>query len=74
MSADQGHLARELTETMVDMLASGAIRSPKSFQVLSISQVEEGMRMLQGGNNMGKIVFEISNEAPVSVSEQPTMV
>ncbi|KAI1804894.1 hypothetical protein F4811DRAFT_570659 [Daldinia bambusicola] len=65
MSVDFGSLGKEILEHVLRMLAEGTLRPAQNFQVLPISQVQEGMRMLQSGQNIGKIVFEMTDDSLV---------
>jgi acyl transferase domain-containing protein/NADPH:quinone reductase-like Zn-dependent oxidoreductase len=68
MSAEFGAKGRDIIERILRMLADGILQPVKNFDVLPISQVQEGMRMLQAGNYYGKIVFDMADDAQVPVS------
>ncbi|KAI1480108.1 hypothetical protein F4774DRAFT_425201 [Daldinia eschscholtzii] len=65
MSAEFGSRGKDMIEHILGMLAKGTLRPAQNFQVLPISQVQEGMRMLQSGQNIGKIVFEMTDDSLV---------
>jgi acyl transferase domain-containing protein/NADPH:quinone reductase-like Zn-dependent oxidoreductase len=69
MSAEFGAKGRDIIERCLGMLADGTLQSVKNFDVMPISQVQEGMRKLQSGNYYGKIVFEMDHSCCVSVSK-----
>ncbi|KAI1467710.1 KR domain-containing protein [Daldinia caldariorum] len=64
-TADTGSLSQEILEHVLGMLAEGTLRPAQNFQILPISHVQEGMRMLQSGQNIGKIVFEMTDDSLV---------
>ncbi|KAK6958415.1 hypothetical protein Daesc_001215 [Daldinia eschscholtzii] len=63
MSAEFGSRGKDMIEHSLGMLANGILRPAQNFQVLPICQVQEGMRMLQSGQNIGKIVFEMTDDS-----------
>ncbi|KAG4220571.1 hypothetical protein PC116_g30950, partial [Phytophthora cactorum] len=63
MSAEFGSRGKDMIEHSLGMLTNGILRPAQNFQVLPISQVQEGMRMLQSGQNIGKIVFEMTDDS-----------
>ncbi|TGJ78460.1 hypothetical protein E0Z10_g10307, partial [Xylaria hypoxylon] len=68
MAADHGGLVKEIIDQLMDKFAAGSLRPVESFQILPISQIQEGMGILQSGQSTGKIVFEMAKDAPVPVS------
>lgn len=68
MAADFGVLGKEIIDRVLGMFVEGKLRPVENFQVLPISQIKEGMRALQSGQTMGKIVFDMVDDAPVPVS------
>jgi NADPH:quinone reductase-like Zn-dependent oxidoreductase len=68
MSADYGSQGRDMIERLLGMLVQGELHMVKGLQVLPISKLQEGMRLLQSGKNIGKIVFEMTDDASVPVS------
>ena len=59
-------------ESIIQLLADGTLYLPKPFKVLSISQVEEGFRLLQSGKFFGKMVVEMRSDdlVPVKLESQ----
>lgn len=68
MAADFGILGKEIIDHVLGMFVKGELRPVDNFQVLPISQIKEGMRALQSGQSIGKIVFDMADNAPVPVS------
>lgn len=68
MAADFGVLGKEIMDHVLGMFVDGSLRPVENFQVLPISHIKEGMRALQSGKTMGKIVFDMTDDAPVPVS------
>ncbi|TVY82373.1 Reducing polyketide synthase FUB1 [Lachnellula suecica] len=62
---DAPWLVKNNIEKLLDMFQDGTFQPAQPVHVLPVSDVQKGMRMLQEGKMMGKIVFEISREAPV---------
>ncbi|KAI1297828.1 ketoacyl-synt-domain-containing protein [Xylaria venustula] len=65
MAADHGVLVKEIIDQLMDKFATGSLRPVENFQTLPISQIQEGMGILQSGQSTGKIVFEMAKDAPV---------
>ncbi|CAO2654476.1 Nn.00g112090.m01.CDS01 [Neocucurbitaria sp. VM-36] len=63
MSADYASHGRDMITHILGMLVEGRLQMVKNLQVLPISRLQEGMRMLQSGHNIGKIVFEMADLA-----------
>lgn len=74
MATDHPQMAKDMIERLLGMLVDGTLRPAKEFKVLSISEVESGMRMLQSGNFFGKVVYEITDDALVSVSQSTEVI
>jgi NADPH:quinone reductase-like Zn-dependent oxidoreductase/SAM-dependent methyltransferase len=68
MAADFGALGKELIDNVLSMFIEGSLRPVENFDVLPISHLKEGMRALQSGKSIGKIVFNMADDAPVPVS------
>ncbi|KAH9900372.1 ketoacyl-synt-domain-containing protein [Xylariomycetidae sp. FL2044] len=66
MAADFGVLGRSIVDKVLGLFSEGSLRPVDNFQTLPISQLLEGMRMLQSGQSIGKIVFEMADDALVS--------
>lgn len=66
-------LVARLTEDTVRLYAEGHIREAKPTTVMSFSRIEEGLRILQSGKGVGKMIF-VPNPADVVplVPEQPS--
>lgn len=69
MAADFGVLGKEIIDHVLSMFIKGDLRPVENFEVLPISQLKEGMRALQSGKSIGKIVFNMADDAPVPVSK-----
>lgn len=67
MAADFGVLGKEIIDQVLGMFVKGSLRPVENFQILPISQVKEGMRALQSGQSIGKIVFDMVDDSPVPV-------
>ena len=50
-------LIARLTEDTVRLYAEGLIREAKPTTVMTFSQIEEGLRILQSGKGVGKMIF-----------------
>jgi NADP-dependent 3-hydroxy acid dehydrogenase YdfG len=50
------------------MLADGTLSPVKEFKILPILEVQAGMRLLQSGNNYGKIFFEMADDTFVQTT------
>ncbi|KAK7937187.1 uncharacterized protein PG986_014055 [Apiospora aurea] len=66
-AADFGVLGKEIIDNILDMFTKGTLHPVENFQVLPISQLKEGMRALQSGHSIGKIVFNMAENSPVPV-------
>ncbi|KAJ3572508.1 hypothetical protein NPX13_g5029 [Xylaria arbuscula] len=66
MAADHGSLVKEIIDQLMDKLVAGSLHTVHNFQILPISQIQEGMNILHSGQSTGKIVFEMAKDAPVS--------
>jgi NAD(P)-dependent dehydrogenase (short-subunit alcohol dehydrogenase family) len=73
MMRHKPELIARLTEDTVRLYAEGHIREAKPTTVMSFSQIEEGLRILQSGKGVGKMIF-VPNPADVVplVPEQPS--
>ncbi|XXG96268.1 hypothetical protein Hte_002549 [Hypoxylon texense] len=67
MAAEFGPLGKQIIDQVLDLFAKGSLRPVEAFQVLPISKIQEGMRILQSGQSIGKIVFEMAGDEPVPV-------
>ena len=67
MATDHAAMAKDMIEHLLRLLVEKVLRPVNDFKVLSISEVQRGMRMLQSGHMFGKVVFEITNDALVPV-------
>jgi NADPH:quinone reductase-like Zn-dependent oxidoreductase len=61
-------LVKSNIEKLLDMFRDGIFQPAQPVHVLPISDVQKGMRMLQEGKMIGKIVFEMNSEALIPVS------
>jgi NADPH:quinone reductase-like Zn-dependent oxidoreductase len=68
LSIDNPARVREACDQILQMFVDGTLHPVRPFRIMPISDVQKGMRMLQEGKNMGKIVFEMTPEALVPVS------
>lgn len=68
MAAEYGPLGKQIIDQVLDLFVKGSLRPVETFQALPISKIQEGMRILQSGQSIGKIVFEMTGDAPVPVS------
>ena len=67
MAAEYGPLGKQIIDQVLDLFVKGSLRPVETFQALPISKIQEGMRILQSGQSIGKIVFEMTGDAPVPV-------
>ncbi|CAG8944284.1 unnamed protein product [Penicillium salamii] len=56
---------------VVELFNQGEIHEATPTTILKYSEVERGLRQLQGGKGMGKIVFTRQNEDPIPVVQPP---
>ena len=68
MAAEYGPLGKQIIDQVLDLFVKGSLRPVETFKTLPISKIQEGMRILQSGQSIGKIVFEMTGDAPVPVS------
>ncbi|KAK7908914.1 hypothetical protein PG985_014792, partial [Apiospora marii] len=66
-AADFGILGKDIIDHVLGMFSQGTLRPVEYFEVLPISRLTEGMRALQSGQSMGKIVFDMEDDASVPV-------
>lgn len=57
MMKNRPQLIKRLTEESIQMYLDGKVREVVPVTVMDYSQIEEGMRILQSGKGMGKMVF-----------------
>ncbi|ESZ91648.1 putative polyketide synthase [Sclerotinia borealis F-4128] len=71
-AADFGILGKENIEHVLSIFVKERLHPVENFQVLPISHIKEGMRALQSGQSIGKIVFDMADDAlvPVRVRSQ----
>ncbi|KAI1145035.1 KR domain-containing protein [Nemania diffusa] len=67
MTQEIGVFGKEIVEKVLAMFDDGTLWPAQDFQVLPISHIQQGMRMLQSGKNIGKIVFELTDDAQVPI-------
>ena len=68
IATERPELSKSILESVLSLFSQDKIHIPKPLQILSISEVQEAMRMIQSGNTIGKLVLEITDDAMVSVS------
>ncbi|CAG8976538.1 hypothetical protein HYALB_00011015 [Hymenoscyphus albidus] len=71
-SHDMPLLVKHTIEGILNMFQRGIFHPAQPLHVLSISDIEKGMRLLQEGNLSGKVVFEISHDAVVPTTLKTT--
>ncbi|KAL8876311.1 MAG: hypothetical protein Q9198_005470 [Flavoplaca austrocitrina] len=62
-------LVKQLLLDVMDLFKNQAVKPVSPIMTLPMSQISRGMRMMQGGKHMGKIVIEVTNDdiaTPVS--------
>lgn len=66
-------LVYDLTVRTLELFSQGHIHEAKPTRVMSFAQIEEGLRVLQSGKGMGKMVFTPSptDVVPVVPSQPP---
>ncbi|KEF55685.1 uncharacterized protein A1O9_08435 [Exophiala aquamarina CBS 119918] len=57
MMRHRPELIRRLTQDTIDLFAAGKIKEAIPTKVMNYEQIEEGLRVLQSGRGMGKMVF-----------------
>ncbi|OJD18079.1 hypothetical protein AJ78_01851 [Emergomyces pasteurianus Ep9510] len=62
LAESRPRLVRELLSTTLRLWEGKKIKGAYPLTILGYSEVEDGLRMLQSGKNMGKIVFVPSSE------------
>jgi NADPH:quinone reductase-like Zn-dependent oxidoreductase len=70
LTADNPGLVRDVINELLELFLKGILRPVRELRIMPISEVHAGMRTLQEGKMIGKIVFEISPKALVPVSAQ----
>jgi len=63
-------MASKLSQKIMELLEDNKLRPASPLDILSISDIEQALRALQGGKNSGKMVLEIKREAKVLVSNR----
>ncbi|KAH8730005.1 hypothetical protein GQ44DRAFT_673662 [Phaeosphaeriaceae sp. PMI808] len=64
-ASEHSSQGRDMIEHLLSMMVDGKLQAVKSLQILPISKLQEGLRMIQSGNIAGKIVFEMAGDAMV---------
>lgn len=67
MMRHRPELIRRLTEDTMRLYAEGSIKEAVPTRIMNFSQIEEGLRILQSGKGMGKMVFVPSPEDIVPI-------
>ncbi|KAH8703346.1 iterative type I polyketide synthase [Talaromyces proteolyticus] len=60
-------LIARLTEDTIRLWSEGKVKEAKPTTIMNYSQVEEGLRLLQSGKGMGKMIFVPGEEDLISV-------
>lgn len=68
VSMQQPSRVKKIIELLMRKMEEGILRPVTPFQILPISEVQKGMRMLQQDQTMGKTVFEYADDMEVPVS------
>ncbi|KAL9020486.1 MAG: hypothetical protein Q9185_002259 [Variospora sp. 1 TL-2023] len=61
-------LLGDTLKAVMDLYAKGVFTISQPLRVFSVSRVTEAFRLMQSGNSMGKIVFDLDQEGLVKVS------
>ncbi|KAH6699034.1 iterative type I polyketide synthase [Leptodontidium sp. MPI-SDFR-AT-0119] len=70
MMRHRPELIARLTQDTVRLYAEGHIKEAKPTTVMNFSQIEEGLRILQSGKGVGKMIFVPSPEDVVPLVQQ----
>ncbi|KAL8707059.1 MAG: hypothetical protein Q9225_007846 [Loekoesia sp. 1 TL-2023] len=68
----KSHIVKRLMNEIMDLYQRKAIQTVTPITTLPVSQVGQGMRMMQGGKHMGKIVVEVIEDDVVQVTPGPS--
>ena len=73
VATERPWLSRSTIEAVLSLFVQRKVHVAKPLHVLSISDTQKAMRMLQSGNTIGKFVLQITDEAmvPVNNPSQP---
>lgn len=72
--AERPLMASKLFQKIMELFRDKNLRSLEPLDILSISDLEQALRVLQGGKNSGKMVLEMMKEAEVLVSNRGFLV